>query len=376
MNEKEIAELRRRFRPEKSCISRIRGGCINEKKELVSEFDQPLGMLPEQEAEELLALLKKTLSGKRGRTLTDIEFSTQQVLDSDEHQLLMTLRDTALSDEEAVHKLYAKIAENVFFDGSYMILLAADRYDVPAHAKDGARSEEGDEVFSYIVCAVCPMKLTRAALGYQASERRFRSVGSDWALTAPEAGFLFPAFDDRSANIYGALYYSKNTADNHPELAEALFHAPLPVPAEVQRETFSRVLEGALADGCGCEVLSTLCGRLAVLAADAKEEGGDVTVTKEAVSEVLAVCGISEERVAAFGAQFDEAFGAGAALQPDAVVDVGKFELKTPDVTIRVNPERTDLIETRILDGVKYILVRAGDGVEVNGVDIHIKEEQ
>ena len=376
MNEKEIAELRRRFRPEKSCISRIRGGCLNEKKELVSEFDQPLGMLPEQEAEELLALLKKTLSGKRGRTLTDIEFSTQQVLDSDEHRLLMTLRDTALGDEEAVHKLYAKIAENVFFDGSYMILLAADRYDVPAHAKDGARSEEGDEVFSYIVCAVCPMKLTRAALGYQASERRFRSVGSDWALTAPEAGFLFPAFDDRSANIYGALYYSKNTADNHPELAEALFHAPLPVPAEVQRETFSRVLEGALADGCGCEVLSTLCGRLAVLAADAKEEGGDVTVTKETVSEVLAVCGISEERVAAFGAQFDEAFGAGAALQPDAVVDVGKFELKTPDVTIRVNPERTDLIETRILDGVKYILVRAGDGVEVNGVDIHIKEEQ
>ena len=128
MNEKEIAELRRRFRPEKSCISRIRGGCINEKKELVSEFDQPLGMLPEQEAEELLALLKKTLSGKRGRTLTDIEFSTQQVLDSDEHRLLMTLRDTALGDEEAVHKLYAKIAENVFFDGSYMILLAADRY--------------------------------------------------------------------------------------------------------------------------------------------------------------------------------------------------------------------------------------------------------
>ena len=285
----------------------------------------------------------------------------------------MTLRDTALSDEEAVHKLYAKIAENVFFDGSYLILLAADRYDVPAHAKDGARSEEGDEVFSYIVCAVCPMKLTRAALGYQASERRFRSVGSDWALTAPEAGFLFPAFDYRSANIYGARYYSKNTADNHPELAEALFHAPLPVPAEVQRETFSRVLEGALADGCGCEVLSTLCGRLAVLAADAKEEGGDVTVTKEAVSEVLAVCGISEERVAAFGAQFDAAFGAGAALQPDAVVDVGKFELKTPDVTIRVNPERTDLIETRILDGVKYILVRAGDGVEVNGVGVTIR---
>ena len=373
MNEKEIAELRRRFRPEKSCISRIRGCCVNEKKELVSEFDQPLGMLPEQEAESLLAILKKTLSGKRGRTLSDVEFSTQQVLDSDEHRLLMALRDSALGDDEAVHKLYAKIAENVFFEGSYMILLAADRYDVPAYGKDGARSEDGDEVFSYIVCGVCPMKLTKSALGYQAHERRFRSVGSDWALTAPEAGFLFPAFDDRSANIYGALYYSKNPADNHPELAEALFHAPLPVPSEVQREAFSRVLEEAVEDGCGCEVVSTLCGRLAVLAADAKEEGGEVTVTKEAVAEVLTACGVPEERVAAFGAQFDEAFGAGAVLCPDAVDDTGKFELKTPDVTIRVNPERTDLIETRVLDGVKYILVRAGDGVEVNGIGVKIR---
>ena len=91
------------------------------------------------------------------------------------------------------------------------------------------------------------------------------------------------------------------------------------------------------------------------------------------MAEVLTACGVPEERVAAFGAQFDEAFGAGAVLCPDAVVDTGKFELKTPDVTIRVNPERTDLIETRVLDGVKYILVRAGDGVEVNGIGVKIR---
>ena len=142
MNEKEIAELRRRFRPEKSCISRIRGGCINEKKELVSEFDQPLGMLPEQEAEELLALLKKTLSGKRGRTLTDIEFSTQQVLDSDEHRLLMALRDSKLTDEEAVRMFFEKVIASYRPEGTYLILLANDTYDVPYRAKDGETLED------------------------------------------------------------------------------------------------------------------------------------------------------------------------------------------------------------------------------------------
>ena len=372
MNEKEIAELRRRFRPEKSCISRIRGGCINEKKELVSEFDQPLGMLPEQEAEELLALLKKTLSGKRGRTLTDIEFSTQQVLDSDEHRLLMTLRDTALGDEEAVHKLYAKIAENVFFDGSYMILLAADRYDVPAHAKDGARSEEGDEVFSYIVCAVCPMKLTRAALGYQASERRFRSVGSDWALTAPEAGFLFPAFDDRSANIYGALYYSRDIAESHGEFVDAVFRREAPMPAAEQKETFQSILGETLAGECSYGVVRAVHDRLYEMVEEHKANKAEapLVVSKQTVRRVLESCGVAEPQAAEFEEKFDAGFGADADVSPQNLVDVKRIEVRTPDVTIHVSPGRSDLVETRVIDGARYILIRANDGVEVNGVNI------
>lgn len=191
-------------------------------------------MLPEQEAESLLAILKKTLSGKRGRTLSDVEFSTQQVLDSDEHRLLMALRDSALGDDEAVHKLYAKIAENVFFEGSYMILLAADRYDVPGLRQGRcAQRGRGRGVLLHRLRRL-PDEADQIRARLSGARAPFPRVGSDWALTAPEAGFLFPAFDDRSANIYGALYYSKNPADNHPELAEALFHAPLPVPSEVQ----------------------------------------------------------------------------------------------------------------------------------------------
>ena len=53
-------------------------------------------------------------------------------------------------------------------------------------------------------------------------------------------------------------------------------------------------------------------------------------------------------------------------------MDSKQLEVKTPDVTIKVNPERSDLVETRVIDGARYILIRAEEGVEVNGVQIHI----
>jgi hypothetical protein len=98
-------------------------------------------------------------------------------------------------------------------------------------------------------------------------------------------------------------------------------------------------------------------------------------VTKQTVSAVLKTCGMPEEKVATFEEKYDESFGVGVELSPANVLGPSKFEVKTPDVTIRVNPERTDLVETRVIDGVKYVLVRAEGGVEVNGIAVNIASE-
>ena len=82
--------------------------------------------------------------------------------------------------------------------------------------------------------------------------------------------------------------------------------------------------------------------------------------------------GVSEEKLAGFQVKFEETFGDDAALSPRNLVDSKRMQLKTPDVIIHVAPDRGDLVETRTLGGVKYIMVRAEDGVELNGVDIQI----
>ena len=206
MNEREVAELRRRFRQDRSGISHVRGCYVNENREIVSRFDQSLGVLTQEENEKLLTLLRRTLTGTLGKNLLDITFATQQVVHGAEHKRLMDLRASELKDEEAVAALFQAVIQSVNLEGNYMILLAHDAYDVPYRGKDREEQEDASsEVFSYLICAICPVKLTKPALSYQVQEGTFCTKTADWVVAPPALGFLFPAFDDRSANIYDAL---------------------------------------------------------------------------------------------------------------------------------------------------------------------------
>lgn len=375
MNEKEIAELRRRFRADKSSISRVRGCYVNEKREIISQFDQSLGILGQTESEQLLATLRKTLSGTLGKNLLDIPFDTRQVVEGDQHKLLMTLRNSALRDEEAVSAFYQRVIQSLDLEGNYLILLAQDDYDVPYRSKDGERQDDASsEVFRYILCSICPVKQTKEALSYYVYENAFHSISADWVVSAPEMGFLFPSFDERSTNLYDALYYCKDTSQTHPDFVEAVFHAPAPMPAAQQMETFQTLLEDTLSDDCRYQVVQSVHGKLREMIEEHKANKVEdpLVVDKGTVRRVLESSGVAEEHVEAFEERYDDAFGADTDLSPRNLVDTKQLEITTPDVTIKVSPDRGDLVETRLIDGARYILIRAEEGVAVNGIPIQI----
>lgn len=377
MNEREVAELRRRFRQDRSGISHVRGCYVNENREIVSQFDQSLGVLTQEENEKLLTLLRRTLTGTLGKKLLDITFATQQVVHGAEHKRLMDLRASELKDEEAVGALFQAVIQSVNLEGNYMILLAHDAYDVPYRAKDGELQEDASsEVYSYILCCVCPIKPTKPALSYYVTQNEFHNRREDWLVGAPELGFLFPAFDDRCANLYGSLYYTRSAGEIHEEFIRAVFQLDPPMPAEEQKEAFQEVLAESLAEECSYEVMQTVHEKLCGLIEDhkANKEEEPLAISRETVRQVLSSCGVEEGHVAAFEEKYDEAFGEGTEISPQNLVNVRQFELRTPDVVIKVNPERRDLVETRVINGAKYILIRADEGVEVNGVSIHIEE--
>lgn len=377
MNEKEIAELRRRLRPEKNGITHIHGCYVNESREILSIFDQPLALMEEEEAEKFLTIFRRALSGTLGKNLLDIPFATRQVGTSEEHRLLMTLRDTALSDPDAVETLFHRIIDSLEFGGNYVILLCHDTYDVPYRAKDGAQLDDSSEsVFPHILCAICPVKMTKAALHYDADNREFHKNHVDWIVAAPELGFLFPAFDDRATNLYNALYYTRSAKDSREALIAALFGAEPPLPAETQRDTFCAMLSSALEDGCSLQVARAVHAQLSDMIAEhkANKVTDPLVLSKREVRAVLETCGVKGESREKFAQEFDAEFGADAELPPRNLINPKSFEVRTPDVVIRVNPDRADLIETRLIDGQKYILIHADDSVEVNGVSVTIRQ--
>lgn len=381
MNQNELKEIRRRFRPDQDNISHIYGCYVNAAKEIVTRIDMSLGLMDQEETEMYYKILKKTLSGTLGRNLIDIEFSTSQVEASDEHRLLQALRTSHLSDESMRELMYERIIETLDFgDESYVILMAADSYDVPYKGGDDQVFDEGSsEVFDYFICCVCPVKDAKAALRYRSEERAFRGSSTGHVLGAPEIGFMFPAFDDRCANIYNLLYYSHSVSQIHDEFIKGIFNVEeIPMSAGAQKEAFGGSLSAALGTDCSLEVIQAvhedIREKLAIHKESNEPELPEIYI--EDVDDILRKSGVPDEKINSFNEECHKQLGESRAFNPGNLVETKKFEMVTPEVKITVDPEYAYRIKTKVIDGEKYILIPADGSVEVNGIEVSVEENE
>ena len=374
MTDRETAEIRRRYKTDKNNITHVAGCLVTQTHEIASEFDVPVASMTEDETDAVFGALKRVLSNV-GRNFVDVAFPASEVPNGDVYKMLDALRASGCKDETARRALFEKIASCVESDEGYVVLLVHENYDVFRFGADGERIEESTDTFPYILCAVCPLKSGKPVLTFSTGENVFVNSTLKSVVTAPTLGFMYPAFNERKADIYTLGYYARDIKDNHAEFAATVFGAQTPMPAAEQKQTFGAVLSESVSDALDLDVVSTVHSGIAELIEEHKQskERDPLTISNGTVKRILRDGGVDEEHVEAFGKKFDEDFGKGAELRPKNIVDPKKFELKTPDVSIKVSPEKKDLVETRVIDGVKFILVRADGGVELNGVNIEIK---
>lgn len=377
MNFKEIGEIRRRVRRDRSNMTEIFGCYVNSQKEIVCTFSQSVGIMPENEAEKYFGVLKKVLSGGIGKNLVDITFKTSQVVDSQEHKLLMKLRETRLKDEEVRMEFFRKVIASVTLEDNYLILIGCDSYDVPFKSKDDtAQADASNETYTYLLCGICPVKESKANLRYNPESKDFHDGGMAHVVSAPELGFLFPAFDGRATNIYNSLFYTRNTKLSHQAFIEAIYNVSAPKPAAEQKKSFEALISNSLEEACSMDVVQTIHDEICQSIAMHKESkiAEPLLISKDQITDALKSCGVPEKNIAKFSVEYDSEFGFDTQLHPGNIINKSKFSVNTPDVSIKVNPARTDLIETRVIGGVKYILICADENVEVNGVNIHIDD--
>ena len=273
-------------------------------------FGQAFLALPEEEMFKYFEILRKALSGTLGKNLLNLEFplsaewtgdgaaaDTASVgADSPEataegsapegtglgngsaadalnaHGLLLRLRDSKLKDDALLEEYFDRIIENYEFVGNYLILLVHDVYDVPGRASDGMDMEDAsDEIYEYILACICPVELSKPGLSYNPEENAFQNRVRDWVVSLPDTGFLFPSFNDRSADIHSLLYYSKNPEELQEGFVDRLFGCPLPLSAGDQKETFQTLIEDTLGEDCSIEMVRDIHERFTELAQENKE---------------------------------------------------------------------------------------------------------
>ncbi len=371
MIKQEINEIKRLFTPNSCSITRICGCYVDGEKNKKTEFKEAFLSLPEEEIFKYFELLRKALSGSVGKNLLNLGFPTDSETDGGTQEFLFRLRESKLKDEALLEEFYDRIIASYEFVGNYLILLIHDAYDVPGKTTDGLTMEDAsDTVFEYILCCICPVVLSKPGLSYDAEINEFHNRMRDWVVSMPETGFLFPAFNDRASDIHSVLYYSKNPEELHSEFVEGILGCALSLSAGVQKEAFQTIIEETLGEDCEYAVVKSIHENLTEMIEEHKEIPEPLTLDKKEVKRLLEKSGVEEEKLTDFEKLYDAAAGEDTALFVDNVASIRTFEVKTPDVVVKVNPERADLVNTMMVDGRKCLVIEINDQVEVNGINV------
>lgn len=405
MKPSDISEIKHLYQldPDRSGIRKISGCYVNGEKAQVVRFTENFLMLPEEERFKYLELFRKCLSGTRDKNLLTLR--PRQVhrddhsgeLRCEEVLQLQALIDTDLSDDSVLQEFYNRVIEHFSYIDNYLILIARQDYDVPGKTLDGLELEDAsEEVYRHILCAVCPVKPTKPGLGYDPSDNAFHNLTPGQIVELPMNGFLYPAFVERSADPDYVLYYSKDSVDIRPDFADAVLGSGAPLAAAGQKESFTELLSDTLGEEGDLATVLQIQDSLREIVREKKEEQESPVLKKEDVRMILTDCGVSEDKMQDFDERFDSVFT--LEVPEETSVEEGKetarsrypeevpieervfvasnlipgrsLEVKNADFTIRINTDRTELLETRVIDGKKCLVIELEDGVMVNGIPV------
>ena len=425
MNKKEVLELKRRFKKEAATFTRVCGCYVDGNHNKVCKFGNTFLNLEEDEFYKYLEIANKALSGTIGNNLLELKFPIEEEEVGGRQHILMALRASKLEDENLLDTFYDLVIDTYDHAGNYLIVLFHDAYDVMSRTSDNNNLDESEEVYEYLICAICPVDLSKPGLGFLEDEHRIGPRVRDWVVGAVDTAFLFPAFNDRSTDIHSTLFYTKNTKEPHSEFMANGLGCGIERTATEQKMAFHSIVRNVLGaeDEHTDDVLLDLQQNLSDMIdeyAETHDDDEDVfLLDKEVVTKLLADSEISEEKAAKIEKSVDEAFvekppaaenviDSKALVQNELRVEkmaledqVGTLtvqlnekdealaertsqliekqeeidnyiaETKTYDVVLRVKPEKASQIKSQVINGQKCLVIPMGEDehATINGVN-------
>ena len=417
MRKKDILELKKRLKKDHCTFTKMCGCYVSGEKHIILKFRETFLNLEEDDYHKYLEIAKKVMSGTIGNNILQLEFPLNEDLTNEKQISLMQLKSSQLKDDALLDSFYESIIENYDYTGNFLILLYHDAYDVITKTKDNAKLDESEEVYEYVLCAICPVSLTAPGLRYFEEENKIKARFRDWVVEAPANGFIFPAFINRSSDVNSIMYYTKNAKDPHYELMESALGCPSKQTATIQKETFQSIIKDSFgadekkADKIFMEVQESLNNMIEEHNA-MYEDVSDVepiTISKKDIQNILSDSGVTEELTNKIEKSYLTNFGDDLPLA-ETLIDtkvlkaneqrkkeehlvrqvemlqnkleeikqetsdnsVGNNDIADNyDVVIQVNPDKIPQIKSQIIDGKKFIIIPVDDNEQttVNGLD-------
>ena len=400
MNKKEILELKRRMTKTNCTFTRMCGCYVNAEKEIVLTFNENFLNLSEDELHKYLEIATTTLSGTRGNNLLPLTFPKEQEEAGGKQQFLMGLKESKLKNDELSQTFYQLVIDNYDYAGNYLIILFHDVYDVMAKTSDNRTLDESEEVYEYLLGAVCPVTLSKAALGYIETENRIGPRMRDWVVGVPDAGFVFPAFTGRSTDIHSVMFYTRDTKEPHDEFMEFILGCTARQTATEKKNMFTDIISGAVPDERRrgrvlYDIHETLQGMVdeKALFTEPAQEPDPIVLTPQAIKDVLATSKVPEEIAERIGQSYVEKFsieppvaellvdkkilssGAHERREEELLIEVQQLKdelgqtknelalTKPPaddadcKIILRVAPQKAEQITTQVIDGRRCIVI-------------------
>ena len=373
MTRKELNEIKSQYTLEDCGILRLCGCYVDGERNKITQFNENFLNLPEEEKHKYFDIFKKTLSGTPGKNLVDMRFNVDAYADEGARTFLMNLRDSGLKDDRLLNEFYDRIINNYSYVGNYLILLINQVYDIPAVTTDNIEMDDAsDEVYSYILCSICHVNLSKPGLGYDEEDNNFHDKKQNHMVDVPDVGFLFPAFNKRSADEDMTLFYTKDVSEFEDGLIDCLLDCAVPLPAKQQKETFTSLVNEALGEEADLEIVKNIHENLEQIIEEKKQESpAPVMLDKTEMKDLLEKSGVKEEKLENFEEHFEMAAGEHGKLVASNVSSGKKFEVKTPDVVIKINSDKTDIVSTQVIDGRQCLVIQIDERLEVNGISVN-----
>ncbi len=371
MNKKEVLEIRKQFSPEKCAIDRIAGCYVDGEKEKRMEREEAFLSLPEEQAFKYFDILKKALSGKIGKNLLNLEYKLKEDRSSDpegeEHELLMNLRESKLRDPTLLDEFYEKILMYYDCAENYYIVLIHAVYDVPGKTSDGEVLEDAsEEVYDFILCCICPVKLSKAGLTYNGKDERMEERTRDWVVGMPDKGFLFPAFNDRQTDVHSALYYTRKSAEVQEEMVREVLGIDLVVSADEEKDKFGKLLEDVLGEDADCKTVKDIYDGMHEEMERHAEDPEPYKMGENELEKIFSSNGVPDEKMELFGDAYREHIGDEPVMASN-ICDNKVVNIQVPEGKITIDADFISNLEIKVVDGRKCMVLPV-DYVEVNGI--------